>query len=241
MDSARVKEKSWIFPLLGGIFAVISVFTPASYFDMLGLSMYSWMWGFSLGSVLGYGSSTGWFQDPMGLISGIICSFIIFLVGITMIISATRVRKGEIDIDQSRKVWLISGIVNMTAVITWMILMDLSFQNFILQSLGSYYYSYPYVLSYWAVLNEGFGVIGVFLCGGLGVTGYIICRAIKTSTTRKKSDLESKFVDHPEENKLKISEAILQTSQFKFCPQCGKPLGNKVLKFCPMCGIEFEE
>ncbi len=234
MDPRKVEKNAWIFPFIGGILSIIAVATPASYFNVFGIAIYTWMWGVSVGSMGPYGTTTGLLQDSIGIAVGIICAIIILIAGISMLWAANRVRKRRKKAYQAFYNWLGTGILSLIVVISWMISVEISFQSYMQQSMGSYYSYYSY-FHFWGLFQPGFGVIGVFLSGIMGIIGFI---SVKVTKNKRNIGIVK--------TKVEYKETPQEFSEFKkgilnFCPKCGTQIGNSALKFCITCGMNFDE
>ncbi|MHA1292872.1 MAG: hypothetical protein ACTSQJ_09420 [Promethearchaeota archaeon] len=224
------KDYIWIFPYIGGIFCIIAVLTPAAYLNIFGMSSNIWMWGLTIGifSIM-WGN---FYSEIFGLICGIICSIVIFTCGVLIIKSANKVRLGKKEFNRYQKKWLLLGIYSILAVIVWIIIIDLSFQMYINNLYGSYYYYGSFNFSFWSFFSPGFGVIGVFIGGGLTIVGSVL-----TKSVHKKKHLSSKL----RKRSYDIKDKRISKQTFNFCPICGEKKISMDSKYCSECGYNFNQ
>jgi hypothetical protein len=137
-----LKKYTWVFPLLGGILTLIGIFTPiASFFNYVQI----WTWGLVISRW--YEISVEFINEPIILNIGIISSIILLIFSTILIITGYLYMRGYFDNYKISKVWISSGIINLTAIIIPLVALD--------------FYSYDYYIpSIWLICDPGFGAIG---------------------------------------------------------------------------------
>ena len=119
-----MKINSSYFALIGGILISFSVFLPMATFSaMLGSSsvtLYYWMFGLVLITATSREHNFGIFYFIVDYL-GIVFSLIIVISAINIILKAYRVKTGELDIREGRKVWIFYGILVVILVLIWLI------------------------------------------------------------------------------------------------------------------------
>ena len=119
-----MKTKADTFALISGFLILFSIFIPIAISSArLGgasVSLYYWMFGLILITATSGGSSIGIFYFIVDYM-GIVFSLIIVISAINIILKAYRVKTGELDIREGRKVWLFYGILVVILVLIWLI------------------------------------------------------------------------------------------------------------------------
>ena len=213
-----IRDYTWAFPIVGGALALIALLTPAAYISIAGDSIYVWMWGLISIQSYGYGSATQFTEDPGELIISIICSLLVLISTIVIISKGNSIR----TYPKLSKSWVAPSILLIIGTIVWMVGMEINSIVF-------------YGISLWALINPGFGVIGMFLGGALSLIGYGVSKI---------SPKEAREVIIPMKKEFMRSEnGISQPSEasvFKFCPNCGYKIIKVDNRFCTNCGFELK-
>ncbi len=217
---------------------MISLITPAAYYNELGLKEYYWMWGLYHVDISGYGTETllmplespGRYMIPIFL-SGIFSAFIIFLCSIISIISANKVRLNRKDPKVASSTWIGIGLLLIVSSIVYIIAINITMGDYIEYVLSQLPNGYI-APDFWDVYNPGFGIIGPFLGAAFSIIGAI---AIKVAKPKEE-------ISFPAEKKELVKEAPTDESitQYKYCPECGQKLLYSESKFCSYCGFELK-
>ncbi|MFX0144169.1 MAG: zinc-ribbon domain-containing protein [Candidatus Hodarchaeota archaeon] len=215
---ADVRDYNWAFPLAGGIIALIAFLTPAAYFITYSGSMYIWMWGLFSVNAYGYGSLTAFTQDPGEIFVSAVCSLMVIISIIVIIAKGYSAKKYR-----GESTWLAPSILLMIGTIAWIAGMEIN---------GRLFYDF----SLWLAVDPGFGVIGMFLGGILSIVGHGVSKMKpREAILPMKEQFMSPTISHPD-----TSVAVLGTSSFKFCPDCGEKIVQANQKFCVNCGFELK-
>lgn len=206
------KNYAWIAPCISGIISIIALLTPAAYFSYFGASFNLWIWGLASLNIPGYFTYTAFSDNLLILIPSVICTLILIVSSILILAKTYSYKKGSVEIDIAKKNWLIASILIIIVTIFWMVWLEISY---ILTP-----NPYGITISFWSYVNPGFGVIGLFIGGGITIIGVIISK-----------NLESRS----------IQQQIIKTYSPNFCPNCGKRVFKKGYKFCTYCGYKFEK
>lgn len=169
LDIEDFRDFIWVFPLIGGIITLISLFTPAAFVFRMWDFVFFWMWGLLVihySSIeLGTFNSITFNDNMLILIPSIISSIVIFISVIILFVSSyfCRRERNEQNIIKSRG--LGPSILIIVSTILWMITIEIAFIG-------------PVSISFWNTYNSGFGVIGMFLGAIVAIIGYGISRYI---------------------------------------------------------------
>jgi len=221
-----------------GIITLISVFTPAIYFDEIAITEYYWMWGLYYNYILGYGSNTllipleqpSKYMIPIFL-SGIFSALIIFLCSLALIASANKVRLGKKDPKDVSNSWIGLGIVLIFSSISYIIATGITMNNYVeyVFSQLPYYYTVPDI---WDVYNPGFGIFGPFIGAASSIIIGIASKKIKPREVVQKVEESKLPIIYPQTDEI--------SNNFHYCPECGQKILYKEGKFCRYCGFEFK-
>ena len=190
----------------------------------MGFYEHWWMWGlFAYNYPYPPGSRTLFTIEIDNIVfySSIICSLIILITAVFLLILYYDGRKGK-NIDRAL---IFLNIISIAATITWIAMMEVRMGNLT-----------PY--SFWQMTDPGFGVIGPFLAGALGIIGALVNNYYSKIEDRKLIREEDKF----EKQKPLIKNTIPREEdvkiRIKFCPECGTKLEEEN-KFCDQCGYNL--
>ncbi|MBY8992318.1 MAG: zinc ribbon domain-containing protein [Candidatus Lokiarchaeota archaeon] len=221
----EIYEYIWIFPLIGGIFSILALLTPAAYFSESFYTFNLWMWGLISVQVNdpyfgSYGETT--FIDNIFILTpSVIASIIIGVSSIILISSAVTCKKKLKADDIIKSNWLTPAILILISTIAWIISIELVFL------LG------PTSMSFWETNNPGFGVIGMFLGSGFAIGGYII------SKYGAKQRDEVIFVANRNEISISTLASAKSGMSIKYCPECGTKAEEELQHFCRNCGFKL--
>jgi len=150
------KRNGYIVAILAGIFALISLLTPASYWPYAFGEYFRWMWGLYLHDpnwgdsnweLLDYDNHSDYYT--YGLIATL-------LLSISMIILFYTAYKANKKSGDNRAVWVICGVLLIASSVIYIIGCDV-YQN-----------------NYWDPWDPHFGVIGPFIAAALAfIAAYI--------------------------------------------------------------------
>ena len=138
-----------ILPILGGVLSLISLLFPAVYVDtviLFRIEIYVWFNGYVEITALGE-TNTGYLTNP----TFAFCTLLVIISSLIII----GLKKETL--------WLIMPIIQISAVIIWLIAIP---------------YSYPN-LAFWAWFKIGFGIIGILIGSSLAIIGFSISKIIK--------------------------------------------------------------
>ncbi len=228
---AEVKNYIWLFPVIGGIFGIITFFVPVMSLDLssgsTSIDWNYWIWGLTTYSMSDpyYGSySETEFTNNSALLTVSIISIITIAVGVIIqfITGATNKR----NINYSTPFMTMNGISAILLFIGPIVfLVGADWPT--TRSTGSF----PPGYDVWDAFDEGFGIISPFIGGVISILGipahyYFFKYRIETLTERKQV-----FKD-------KVT-AIKKPISINFCPKCGQKMEFKDSKFCPNCRFKF--
>ncbi|MFX1378283.1 MAG: hypothetical protein ACFFA4_04245 [Promethearchaeota archaeon] len=216
----NIKDYPWVFPLIGGIIALIAFISPAGYYSDYYGYMDFWMWGLISLNLYGYGSVTAFTEDPGEIIISAICSLLVLISIILIISKAYKTRKYSYV-----STWLAPSILMMIGTIGWIVGMELNGRIF-------------YDVSLWSVISPGFGVIGMFLGGILSIVGHVISKTSPKQPREVIVPMKEQFM-RPTADQSNDLAVELGTRTVKFCPMCGDKLIKINQKFCSSCGFNF--
>jgi len=234
---ADVKKYVWAIPVIAGILAIVSLLTPVASMNYMGiLSANLWIWNlytYNIAMVPG----SDFITEPTVMISGLIATILI-IIGIVgslgtgiMLRNSDKLRKGIVPS-------AIMGIMFIIAGLLWLILVPANFP------MGNYFPPAPPggSLTFWAVgfggmsINlhtVGFGLIGGFLAAGISFGG---------AGAAKYYSKEREVVISDKKEKLPLTKepTTSETSELKFCPECGAEIEDPDIKFCGKCGFDLK-
>jgi len=177
----KLERNIWIFPLIGSIFILIALLSPAAWYDSKydGTSpgyFYMWIWGLFSGWAPGYYPTISFSPDPFVLFPSIAITFFVLLSFILLFKSSYAVWKGNksnLDVKKTWKVMLIILIISIGAWIVWMEVEMRMASNL--------------EFSFWSFSFPGFGIIGIII----GII-FVICGLVLIDYVEKhKREIES--------------------------------------------------
>ncbi|MFW9819726.1 MAG: hypothetical protein ACFFE5_08960 [Candidatus Thorarchaeota archaeon] len=152
-------EKPWLIPLIGGFFALVSIFAPVTTWNSLGSFAIQWM--FQLGLRLEpYIEFSLWRWDPGLLSLSIALSVIIFVCAITLITSIVIYKRISMSYQKLKNYWILLATLIALSTLGWIIMIELHYNAFG----DSHWLSY---LTNWQGYSPSFGVIVPFIGSGL--------------------------------------------------------------------------
>lgn len=169
---SEIKIKVWIFPVIAGTLAILSLLTPVASFNYMGETVANlWMCGLYVYDYGGVVVGTEFISEPMVIIPSLIATSLIVIAGVTSIMSGIRLRKS----DNLRKFVIpnaLLGILFIVGELVWFVLVP---ANFPMEAylgpppLGGILdlWSMTYMGTSIPIHTMGFGLIGVFLAGSL--------------------------------------------------------------------------
>ena len=185
---------SWIFPLIGGLIAIGSLFTPAAYhlFDDINYDgIYIWMWGLIFYKGYKYGAififqknpeslrdnlASEFFsvRDIFGIVTSLISTLAILMCGIGLVSTAKKVKHLKMKVRVASRYWIVLSINMLVFAIFWMYTANLYYTSMHLPSSELDWENDLFEhkdFRFWAYFNPGFGIIGVFLAAGITFIG----------------------------------------------------------------------
>ncbi|MFX0023178.1 MAG: hypothetical protein ACFE9S_12700 [Candidatus Hermodarchaeota archaeon] len=164
----KFNEKSWIIPLIGGIIALVSLFTPVTTWNPPGEFSIQWMFqlGLRLESFLEFGL---WRWDPGLLSLSIALSVIIIVCSITHIILIVIYRRSKRSFQKLKKYWILFAVLIALSTLSWIIMMELYYN-------ASGYTHWLSYLPNWQYYSPSFGVIGPFIGSSLIIIAFFIIK-----------------------------------------------------------------
>lgn len=154
------KMNPWLIPMIGGLIALISIFTPST-FNNGGTTVYIWMTQLAVEVDSGSLTPSLWRSSlPINILS-ITVSLIIFASAIILITLTNTYRKHKRNFKGLKLTWVILASLIIASTLTWIIYMEIMY--FIQGS------------SHWQSYTPHFGVIGPFIGSALIILGaYLI-------------------------------------------------------------------
>ena len=135
-----------ILPILGGILSLISLLFPAVYVDtviLFRIEVYIWFNGYYEVTALGK-TESGYLTDPtFGF-----CTLLVIISSLIIIVM------------KKEESWLIMPIIQIIAVIIWLMAIPYSFPD----------------IDFWAWYRIGFGIIGILIGSSLAIIGFSISK-----------------------------------------------------------------
>ena len=169
------KRNPWLLPIIGGLIALISLFTPTTYNYRSGVQLY-YVWMNQLAIDIWPNLITPYLlrTDLSLVILSISLSVIIFVSTIVLITSTNIFRKTSRSYQKLKWVWLLLAILIIGSTLIWIIYMEI-FYNIS----GA---------SHWQNYRPHFGVIGPFIGAGLIIIGTFL---VKKGEEGKETDVKS--------------------------------------------------
>jgi len=238
-------RKLWILPFLCGIITIIALLTPTALF--LYSSAYGnyteiqWMWGLLFYDLKDFMSDiylSGFdfiIYAPGNFIPGVIISIVMLSSAIILIISSNSLRKPSRQFTSIKKFWILSGILQITSGIIYIIAMEIGFNIYKLITIGHF-------VSFWENRIPSFGIIAPIICGALCIIvviiGYTLSKR-EEMTAPVRQIIKPKLSPLTPLNSDPQLNRIVESSGFNFCPECGTKINNANSKFCVKCGISL--
>ena len=192
-----LSEHCYAFPLIGGILAIIALFTPAAYYAYpltdMGYGMLVWMWGFVMRRNLGvsriYFFNAVLGEEPdifgtefFGFLTSIVSTSAIAIAAFILIITAQRVKHGKMSDDKASIIWALMALIIIGACIFWIITVEYYYGVYT----GSLKKGYPKIVKYifegaetdqfsfWAFFNPSIGIILPFIAATIALIGVYV-------------------------------------------------------------------
>lgn len=169
---SEIKIKIWVFPVIVGTLAIISLLTPVASLNIMGgVKANLWMCGLYVYDYGGVVVGAEFISDPTVMIPSLIATSLIVVAGVGSIVSGLLLRKSG----NARKLVIptaLMGILFIVGALVWYVLVP---ANFPMEAyLGPPplgwtmdLWSMDYMSSSVPLHTIGFGLIGDFLAGGL--------------------------------------------------------------------------
>ena len=139
---ATIKNLIWLFPVIGGILIIISLFFPAAYFETGDQSLW----------LIGYNDYVGWPEDIMDLVLGILIFSILLGISIIMISLGYESLRGK----NYKNLLFLLPIVIIICTVIWLVAIE-GREDFTWQ------YYVPMFGSFAPFIGAGIGLIGGIL------------------------------------------------------------------------------
>lgn len=167
---SEIRIKIWVFPVVAGTLAILSLLIPVASYNIMGVSIANlWMWGLYVYDYGGVVVGTEFISEPMVMIPSLIATSLIVIAGVASIVSGLILRKtGNL-----RKFVIptaLMGILFIVGTLVWFIFVP---ANFPIEAylgpppLGGTMdlWNMTYMGSTVSLHTMGFGLIGGFLAG----------------------------------------------------------------------------
>jgi hypothetical protein len=229
-----------IFPLIAGIVSIVALLTPADLFRVsIGTERYrefAWMMGLLFWDYLDvafiypdyeFGVLYTAYAYEMFIFS--IISVIILIVCISSnIITGNKLRGEKRQFHEIKKTWIATGILYLAAATIYIVGSEIGFSFYKLRTYGA-------PVSYWENRIPLFGIIGLFISGGLVIIGTIL--GIKAKEREEVITPSTQIEATPKIQSVPKPTTIIEKQTYKYCPECGTKNELKTAKFCVNCGI----
>ena len=164
----EVKKYIWVFPVIVGILAIVSLLTPVASMDYMGMGMLTadlWMWDlytYNFNMVL---VGTEFVTELMVMIPSLITTSLIAIGGAVSLVCGLRLRRNG-DIRKIIAPSALMGILFIVGELLWLILVPANFP------METFFGPLPPEITFWNISSMGitipmhtmgFGVIGGFL------------------------------------------------------------------------------
>lgn len=196
----------WALPIVGAIFAFLSIATPALVWSLGGLNVDAWMIGYWDGGVLGDGwvdeiyEISGGIGPDIGLAIFIVSFVFVLLSGIMALGVGVLGYRGDFD----KKYAALSGAIMIIITIIFLAVIESEWE----------------VFSTWE-MDPGFGVIGPFIGGAFCIASFFapqLGERITSVQPRVTAQPQAK----PTSEARFCSDCGTEVPG-DFCPDCGKP------------------
>ena len=232
------KKYIWVFPIIVGILAIVSLLTPVVSMNLFGVATANlWMWDLYIYNFIGLLVGTDFITEPMVMIPSLIATSLIAIGGVGSLVTGIILKRND-EIRKGIIPSALMGILFIVAELLWLIVVPLNFP------IDDYLGPAPLGTSYdfWNINIAGlnislhtvnFGLIGGFLAAGLafGAAG-----AAHYYSKEREVIIPEKKEIVPMTKKPTASE----TSKLKFCQECGAEIEDPDVKFCGKCGFALK-
>ncbi|MFW9826489.1 MAG: zinc ribbon domain-containing protein [Candidatus Thorarchaeota archaeon] len=235
---AEAKNYIWLFPIIAGVLAFVTILTPAGTMNLLGMFTGNlWLWSFYIYDYMSLATGAEFLTDPLVMIPSLITTVLIAVSGVFLIVVGALLKKNK-DLRKIVRPSILLGVLCILSEIIWLVIVPLNFplEEYLGPAPPGYTYTF-WSMSYMGIgvtlHNAGFGIIGGFLTAILAISGAGV--AYYYSKER-----EPKVRDKIE---TKISEEKIiprEVAKPKFCPECGVQIDDPSVEFCGNCGYQFE-
>ncbi len=146
LKKMTIKDKLWIFSLIAGIFAIISILAPAWGVIVPAYSFFVWFWGLEVSTDMGIRFLSGAF-----LTYGIICTILILIGGMLLIfISISYMRQKK----KLSYVWIVAGVLIIISSIIYVVGLEIEYPGLIADENHSTALIGPFISGIMAILSE---------------------------------------------------------------------------------------
>ena len=230
---------------------LISFFTPAISFNILGIEELFWMWGLHYQSIPGFGSETIFLpnQEPSQKFSplyfvSVFPAILILLGSIVLIISGNVVRPNRKSSRNLGNLWIGIGVMLIIVSIIYIIGIDIIVINYTEYFFEETYGYIPVMPDFWDVYNPGFATIAPFIGAVLVIINGVASKKIKPGEEPlrivEKTGFITKATPTPLTTLKPTPTSVPTINQINFCPECGQNINLKGSKFCMNCGFELK-
>ena len=236
----EIRDYIWVFPIVAGVFTVVSLLAPALSYSFLGyISTNLWFWGLYNYNFVTVYTGTVFVTETMVIVSSLITTGILATGGILLLLSGMANKSGRFELKTVRNLSLLCGVLIIISDIFWLIMVPM---NFPIET----YFPNPdpltITITFWNMSimgtpfplhGVGFGVIGGFISAGIAFGS--MGAAHYYSKERPVKIPEKKDVMPPTKEPSPPIKA-----EFDTCPECGAKVEDPSTKFCGKCGFEFK-
>ncbi|MFX1388281.1 MAG: hypothetical protein ACFE9M_13775 [Promethearchaeota archaeon] len=142
----KIKEKIWIFSLIAGIIAFISILAPAWGVIVPSYSFFVWFWGLEVSTDIGIR-----FLEVAFLIYGI-SSTVMILIGATLLILTSILYKRQHK--KLNYVWIITGVLIIVASIIYVVGLEIEYPGLLADENHSTALIGPLISGIIAIISE---------------------------------------------------------------------------------------
>lgn len=237
---AEIREYVWVFPIVAGVLAVVSLLAPALSNSYVGyITTNLWFWDLYTYNFVGLYTGTVFVPETMVIVPSIITTGIFATGGIVLLVSGMANKSERFELKTVRNLSVLFGVLFIISEILWLIMVTMYFPI-------ETYFPNPdpltFTITFWNLStmgysiplhNVGFGIIGGFISGGLafGSAG---------AAHYYSKERPVKIPEKKEVIPLTKEPSPPVKAEFDTCPECGAKIEDPSTKFCGKCGFELK-
>ena len=237
---ADMKNYVWVFPIIAGILAFISLIAPAVSMNFLGIVIANfWFWDLYIYSFTGGPVFSGmeFVTEPITMVTNFITTGLLAIGGILLLIIGIMSKK-RLALSKIKTPLILIGLVFIITEILWLIVVPIFFPmayywDVVLGPLPYNFWRWTFGFFSYPLHNPGFGVIGGFIAAALSFGGAGAAYHYSKEKTREIPKKEKIKTPTP---KPSSTEAL----KLNKCPECGAEIIDPEIKYCGNCGYEFK-